>query len=689
MGDPAFQRDLLCYDMMRKAGIRAPRVAHARIYLNDQYWGVYAIVEQIDKTFLLNNFTSGQGDLFKNMGNSELEWLGNSASSYNQIFELKTNETEDNWVDFIEFVDILNNSSNANFETEIEKVFNVDYYLRVLAIDIMTNNWDSYIEHGRNYYIYHEPKSDLFYWIPWDYNLAMGGDLGLDGDPQPIGDPTCDFDLSFGYTQTNTTVVFTPVSDSTLQNVSWTFGDGSTSVEEMPTHEFADPISYEVCIKAGVMISGSICEQEVCRNINLAFNPANCESITSGECPYLPSDPIFQQVIAEDDFCCSSGWDNLCQSRYDNIANGISGGGGTPGTQFELLPTNSQKGLIKRIMQVEKYRDRYLDYACEILENNFTFERLEPIIDFQGDKIRTDVHSDPFYIFTDNYFDYDVGNGSFSSNGASIPPLKTFIQSRIEKLTEELGTDLNYDWPNLTATLDFQAVTINELMAASDSSGTITDPSGAVEDWIELHNNTTDVISLDGYYLTDDPLDLRKWPFPAGTTISAEGYLIVWADHNLSEEGLHANFALSKTGEDVLLVHSDGTVLDQVTFGEQEANLPIARIPNGIGAFVQQTHTFNANNEWSTSTTDQELSSFQLYPNPSQGTINLVAGSDWEAGESQILIRNMLGQLTNHVIWSNNSQKSLEINLGHLDTGIYLVEVRNADRSHVEKLILR
>ena len=49
------------------------------------------------------------------------------------------------------------------------------------------NNWDSYIEHGRNFYLYHEPVSDLFFWIPWDYNLAIGGDFFGGGGGGSIG----------------------------------------------------------------------------------------------------------------------------------------------------------------------------------------------------------------------------------------------------------------------------------------------------------------------------------------------------------------------------------------------------------------------------------------------------------------------------------------------------------------------
>ncbi len=74
---------------------------------------------------------------------------------------------------FSQFIDVINNTSISEFEDQIEDVFDLDEYLRILAIDILTNNWDSYIEHGRNWYLYHEPITDKIHWLPWDYTQNL------------------------------------------------------------------------------------------------------------------------------------------------------------------------------------------------------------------------------------------------------------------------------------------------------------------------------------------------------------------------------------------------------------------------------------------------------------------------------------------------------------------------------------
>ncbi len=170
-GDPAVIKDKIVYDMFRQHGIPSPRVSHVKVYIQDEYWGIYAIIEQIDKRYLKRNFADNDGNLWKNKGNSDLNWLGTNPNSY--PFELQTNEDDDDWTKFIEFLDFINNSTNTEFKDDIESIFDLDEYLRILAIDLLTNNWDSYIEHGRNWYLYHEPKTDKIHWLPWDYNFAF------------------------------------------------------------------------------------------------------------------------------------------------------------------------------------------------------------------------------------------------------------------------------------------------------------------------------------------------------------------------------------------------------------------------------------------------------------------------------------------------------------------------------------
>ena len=70
---------------------------------------------------------------------------------------------------------------------------------------------------------------------------------------------------------------------------------------------------------------------------------------------------------------------------------------------------------------------------------------------------------------------------------------------------------------------------INEVLASNTKN---LDENKQADDWIELYNLTSSAVNLGGYYLSDNPTNLKKWQFPANTTIAANSFLIVWADED-------------------------------------------------------------------------------------------------------------------------------------------------------------
>ena len=103
---------------------------------------------------------------------------------------------------------------------------------------------------------------------------------------------------------------------------------------------------------------------------------------------------------------------------------------------------------------------------------------------------------------------------------------------------------------------------ITEFLAGNDS--TLTDEDGDSSDWIELFNSGTGPADLGGYHLTDDAANLTKWQFPAGVTLGASKFLLVFAsdkDRRVAGSELHANFKLATGGEYLALVAPDGTTV--------------------------------------------------------------------------------------------------------------------------------
>lgn len=126
------------------------------------------------------------------------------------------------------------------------------------------------------------------------------------------------------------------------------------------------------------------------------------------------------------------------------------------------------------------------------------------------------------------------------------------------------------------------AIFVNEWLASND--GIVLDEFGDADDFIELYNAEASAIDLGGRYLTDDLSNRTKWEIPAGVTIEAGGYLVIWADDQPEQGPLHATFKLGAGGEAVGLFDRNGNQLaqiDAVTFGAQDTDIAEGRGPDG------------------------------------------------------------------------------------------------------------
>ncbi len=171
--DPTNLREKLMLDVLNKQGLPAPRCTFAAVYMNGGYVGLYKIIESIDKKFLDARFGDNEGNLYKGDPNGTLAWKGPEQSAYQMDYELKTNETENDWSGLIDLIDRINNSGTY-FPSQIESRLDVDGYLQMLAVNNLFVNLDSYLYNPHNYYLYDNLVDGKFHWISWDVGLCFG-----------------------------------------------------------------------------------------------------------------------------------------------------------------------------------------------------------------------------------------------------------------------------------------------------------------------------------------------------------------------------------------------------------------------------------------------------------------------------------------------------------------------------------
>jgi hypothetical protein len=188
--DESLLREKAAADVFRSAGVPVSHTAFYALYLDHgngpEYFGLYTLTEEVDDTVIDTQFSSDDGNLYKPEDGSATF----AAGSFNQDdFEKKTNEEDADWSDIVALFSALHDeaatSDPAAWRTNLEAVFDVDGFLKYLAVNGIIQNWDSYGRMPHNYYLYNNPATGKLTWIPWDNNEALqegkqGGALALD-----------------------------------------------------------------------------------------------------------------------------------------------------------------------------------------------------------------------------------------------------------------------------------------------------------------------------------------------------------------------------------------------------------------------------------------------------------------------------------------------------------------------------
>ena len=196
--DNSLLREKVCSDIFREAGVPSPETAFYRLFVDygvgPTYFGLYTMVEVPRKPMLESQFGDAGGNLYKAILGEGATWSVYDPTS----FEKKTNKNEDDWSDMEALFAALHapRTYPAVWRAGLQAVFNVDGFLRWLAVNTVIQNWDTYGNMPQNYFMYSDPSDGFVHWIPWDNNMALsnsGGQglappLSICLDPAEVGD---------------------------------------------------------------------------------------------------------------------------------------------------------------------------------------------------------------------------------------------------------------------------------------------------------------------------------------------------------------------------------------------------------------------------------------------------------------------------------------------------------------------
>jgi spore coat protein H len=177
--DTSLLREKVTADIFREAGVPAPNTAFYAVKIDygegPIYLGLYTMVEVVDDTVIKTQFEDDSGNVYKPKGTGATFAEG----SFNEAsFDKETNAQEADYGDIQALFDALHSDSRTTdppaWRHDLEAVFDVDTFIRWLAVNTVVQNWDTYGTTSHNYYLYNDPTSGKLTWIPWDNNMALG-----------------------------------------------------------------------------------------------------------------------------------------------------------------------------------------------------------------------------------------------------------------------------------------------------------------------------------------------------------------------------------------------------------------------------------------------------------------------------------------------------------------------------------
>jgi hypothetical protein len=178
--DDSYLREKVTADIFRGFGVASAHTAFYEVYVDygegPVYFGLYTMVEMVEDTVIEEQFVSDEGNLYKPEGAGATFAEG----SFSEIsFDKETNQEEGDYSDILAVFDALHAANRlsdpAAWRESLEAIFDVDTFLRWLAVNTVVQNWDTYGVMNHNYFLYTDPESGLVTWIPWDNNHALFG----------------------------------------------------------------------------------------------------------------------------------------------------------------------------------------------------------------------------------------------------------------------------------------------------------------------------------------------------------------------------------------------------------------------------------------------------------------------------------------------------------------------------------
>jgi len=640
--DNSYMREVFYENITRKYG-PSLKATFVNLYINGVNWGLYPHIQGLDGEYIKEWFLSNDGTRWRceraagpgtppgggapggsgfGAGTSSLNYLGEDTSLYKPHYTLKRTEQSNPWADLVRVTRVLNSSTQMD---SLNKVLDVDRALWFLAKEILFGDDDSYVNKGgMDYYVYYDAETGRLTPLEYDANSIMQNntstwDIFLKENDNRF--PLCNKLFKIPALRQRYLAHVRTMAQDIFNEANYVprINQYFNLIDSLVQKDNKKLMTYSQFVTGKEGIKTWMNNR---RNFVLNHTEVNRTGVTISNTEYHTDavsfkSPVAGQAVSIRATISSTKNPKAVYAYYGTGYDGV----------FTRLPmaddglsgdAQANDGIFGAIIPGQN-AGIYVRYYIEaIADDNFNTSTYEP----QG--AEHDV-----YIYRVN-----------------------LVNSQINDIV------------------------INEVMSANTK--TVSDQDNEFDDWLELYNKSNTAIDLTRWILTDNPANLDKYRIPQGTIIPANGYLIVWADENGKQTGLHANFKLSAAGEPLILLDSSGNQVDMVQIPALNDDIAYARQPNGSGGFVIKQATFNKNNDGTTPIGEIVTGGgMKIFPNPAHTLLQIETNS---LIAQPVRIFNSSGQRIYQKLFIKE-----EIDISQWPAGVYFVK----SGKEVKKLVIQ
>lgn len=631
--DPTVMRSKAAFDMHREMNVPAARTNHVEFWINDNFHGLYLNTEHYDENFMEHQFGSQEGNLYKCLWPATMEWAGSDASSYDYC-ELKQNAQTAPYSTLIDLIDALNNVPVEDRACELEQFFNVQDFLKAMAVEVMVGDWDGPFYNKNNFYLFRNPKSGRIDYIPYDLDNTFG--------------------------------------------IDWLSRDwGTRDVMDWGAHSEPRPFYFNIL--------------EIPRYAEWYQYYINkiATEIMEPSVWFLHIDSLKEktELLAEADMfrAMDYGWSVAdYNNSFDNALGGHVDYGLKP---FGSTRTSSALTQIN-VVDIEPIAN-HLRHNHPVIGQDW-----EVSVWIEDEDPNPDVWlvwdadgTEDSLAMTDAgdwYVDREAGDDIYGVRAPAFESV-TSLSFRVH-VYDAAGNATR--WPCAarawTVTDPNPFLVINEVMAIND--GAQLDPQGQAEDWIEIFNAGSSSINMEGLFLSDDPDFPSRWALPA-LSLPAGEYLQIWVDDDEDDGPNHASFQLDGDGGSVGIYGREAEnlrPLHEVRYEAQTAGVSIGYINNGSGDFGPLSAATPGWSNLVTSTADPVSVGLHIWPNPAYEVLYVELSSPLT--EASIHVLDMHGRRMNAEVIQGFQGWRLQVS--DLAPGLYSLVLESLEGRRVERFVV-